>query len=133
MGNLYVVAPLRDFWLKVFVGEGQLAGVSALPKPEGPSAEPTLNQGHYLFAYGLPAELIGRELRIAADVSRVNNLPQQGRASITAELWQTIPARFLPPAAQADAKLPRRLKSFSAEGVFGADSVARITLTIEIR
>jgi len=133
MGHIYAAAPLRDFWVKVYVGEGQLAGVSVLPKPDGPNSEPTLTQGHYLYAYGLPGELIGRELQIAADVSRVNNLPQLGRASISAELWQTIPPRFLAPGAQADARRPRRLKAFTAEGAFGADSVARITLKIEIK
>lgn len=133
MGNLYAAVPLYDFWVKVFVGEGQLGGVSALPKPDGPHSEPTVTQGHYLYAYGLPLELSGRELRIAADVVRANNLPQLGRASITAELWQTIPARFIRPGSPLDSKRRYGLRAFTAEGSFGPDAVARITLKVEIK
>jgi hypothetical protein len=127
---VYAVAPLRDFWVRVYAGEGQLAAVAVRPEPFPPNHEPKITAGVYEYQYGLPEEVVNRELRISADVAHVNALSE--RASITIELWQTTPTRYLMPTARPAPQRRWRLRSFTAEGNFGDDGVARLSYAIDI-
>ena len=127
--RLYAVSPLRNFWLQVYVGEGQLGGVSVLPFPVPPANNPTVRQGHYEFAYGLPIEVIGRDLSIEADVVKTS---PSSKASITAELWETIPARYLGRSSKFDSNHKFHLEHFDTSAAFGADGKAHLSIVIKI-
>lgn len=127
--HLYAAYPLRNFWLRVYVGEGQLGGVAVTPFPDPPAGNPTITAGHFQYAYGLPTELLGKDLSIVATVLKTS---PSSRASITAELWETVPARYLPPGSTVDPDKKRRLKQFEATGTFGTNGKAVLSLAIKI-
>lgn len=126
---LYAVSRLRDFWLRVYVGEGQLGGVSVAPFPDPPGLNPVITAGHFQFAYGLPSELIGKDLSIEASILQTSLSSQ---ASFTAELWETIPARYVSRHSTLDPNKKYHLEQFIAKGAFGANGKVRIPLVIKI-
>lgn len=125
--NLHVVSPLRNFWVRVFIGEGQLGGVAARPVPQTTTSQP---DGDYLLAYGLPTALIGRDLIVTADIQKVG---LSDKASVTVEMWETIPAHYIMPGSGLSATDKYDLASFCTSGEFGADGKAHLTLSVIIR
>lgn len=127
--NFYRPARLRNFWVSVHVGEGQLARLDVRPFPSPAGNNPTITQGHYLYAYGLPDEAIDRDLTIEADVLKTS---QSSQASITADLWETIPARYIMPGSGIDPNEKHHLKTFEASGSFGPNKLAQLSIVIKI-